>query len=217
MTSTWTCGVLRSTGAPAPHEIIKLGGSLLVMPDWPTRVAELVRDRAAIRPVLIVVGGGAIVDGLRAIDAAAPQDAALVHELAIGLMGTTARLVADALAAPLLTEQAEASVAVLDVPRWLARDGRLAGLPVGWDVTSDSIAASIAAVMHADLLLVKRVPPPDSAAADQLESLARSGWIDGHVPTVARDLAGIAWAAPTSVPKPAVGRPDVERGDTGGR
>lgn len=217
MTSTWTCGVLRSTGAPAPHEIIKLGGSLLVMPDWPTRVAELVRDRAAIRPVLIVVGGGAIVDGLRAIDAAAPQDAALVHELAIGLMGTTARLVADALAAPLVTDQAEASAAVLDVPRWLSCDDRLRGLPVGWNVTSDSIAASIAAATHADLLLAKRVPPPDSAAADQLESLAHCGWIDGGFQLAAARLTRIAWAAPTSVPKPAVGRPDVERGDTGGR
>ena len=217
MTSTWTYGVLRSTGAPAPHEIIKLGGSLLVMPDWPTRVAELVRDRAAIRPVLIVVGGGAIVDGLRAIDAAAPQDAALVHELAIGLMGTTARLVADAIAAPLVTDQAEASAAVLDVPRWLSCDGRLRGLPVGWNVTSDSIAASIAAVMHADLLLVKRVPPPDSTHAERLESLVRSGWIDGGFSLAAAGLARITWAAPTSVPEPSVCRTAVDRGDAGRR
>ena len=66
MRSTWTCGVLRSTGAPSPREVIKLGGSLLMLPDWPTHVAELVRERAAERPVLLVVGGGAIVDGLRA-------------------------------------------------------------------------------------------------------------------------------------------------------
>jgi 5-(aminomethyl)-3-furanmethanol phosphate kinase len=217
MTSTWTCGVLRSTGAPAPHEIIKLGGSLLMMPDWPTRVAELVRDRAAIRPVLIVVGGGAIVDGLRAIDAAAPQDAALVHGLAIELMGTTARLVADAIATPLVTDQAEASAAVLDVPRWLSCDGRLRGLPVGWNVTSDSIAACIAADMHADLLLVKRVPPPDSTHTERLESLVRSSWIDGGFPLAAAGLTRIAWAAPTSVPKPGVGRTAVERGDAGRR
>jgi aspartokinase-like uncharacterized kinase len=209
--------VLRSTGAPAPHEIIKLGGSLLVMPDWPTRVAELVRDRAAIRPVLIVVGGGAIVDGLRAIDAAAPQDAALVHELAIGLMGTTARLVADAIAAPLVTDQAEASAAVLDVPRWLSCDGRLRGLPVGWNVTSDSIAASIAAATHADLLLVKRVPPPDSTHAERLESLVRSGWIDGGFSLAAAGLTRITWAAPTSVPEPSVCRTAVDRGDAGRR
>jgi aspartokinase-like uncharacterized kinase len=217
MTSTWTYGVLRSTGAPAPHEIIKLGGSLLVMPDWPTRVAELVRDRAAIRPVLLVVGGGAIVDGLRAIDAAAPQDAALVHELAIGLMGTTARLVADAIAAPLVTDQAEASAAVLDVPRWLSCDGRLRGLPVGWNVTSDSIAASIAAATHADLLLVKRVPPPDSTHAERLESLVRSGWIDGGFSLAAAGLTRITWAAPTSVPEPSVCRTAVDRGDAGRR
>jgi hypothetical protein len=52
--------MLRSTGVPSPREVIKLGGSLLMLPDWPMHVAELVRERAAERPVLLVVGGGAI-------------------------------------------------------------------------------------------------------------------------------------------------------------
>lgn len=215
MRSTWTCGMLRSTGAPSPREVIKLGGSLLLLPDWPTHVAELVRERAAERPVLLVVGGGAIVDGLRTIDAAARQDARLIHHLAIELMGTTARLVADAIAVPLVMEPARASAAVLDTPRWLACEGRLAQLPVGWEVTSDSIAAHVAAVVKADLLLAKRVPPPDSTHAERLESLVQSGWIDGGFPLAAAGLTQIAWAAPTSVPEPGVGRTAVERGDAG--
>ena len=185
------------------------------MPDWPTHVATLVQERAAERPVLLVVGGGAIVDGLRTIDAAARQDARLIHHVAIDLMGTTARLVADAIAVPLVMEPARASAAVLDTPRWLACDERLARLPVGWDVTSDSIAAHVAAVTGADLLLAKRVPPPDSTGGDRFEALARCGWIDGGFPLTATGLARIAWAAPTSVPEPGVGRAAVERSDAG--
>jgi aspartokinase-like uncharacterized kinase len=195
--------MLRSTGAPSRREVVKLGGSLLMLPDWPTHVAELVRERAAERPVLLVVGGGTIVDGLRTIDAAARQDPRLIHHLAIELTGTTARLVAEAIALPLVMEPARASAAVL------------ARLPIGWEVTSDSIAASIAADMHADLLLVKRVPPPDSTHAERLESLVRSGWIDGGFPLAAAGLTRIAWAAPTSVPEPSVCRTAVERGDAG--
>ena len=217
MTSTWKHGMLRSTGAPSQREVIKLGGSLLTLPDWPAHVAELVRERAADRPVLLVVGGGAIVDGLRTIDAAARQDPRLIHHLAIELTGTTARLVAEAIALPLVMEPARASAAVLDTPRWLACEGRLARLPIGWEVTSDSIAASIAAVMHADLLLVKRVPPPDSTHAERLESLVRSGWIDGGFSLAAAGLTRITWAAPTSVPEPSVCRTAVDRGDAGRR
>ena len=217
MRCTWTCGMLRSTGTPSPREVIKLGGSLLAMPNWPTHMAALVQERATQRPVLLVVGGGAIVDGLRTIDAAARQDPRRIHHLAIELMGTTARLVAEAIAVPLVMEPALESAAVLDAARWLACDERLARLPVGWNVTSDSIAAHVAAVTGADLLLAKRVPPPDSAGVDRLEALARCGWIDGGFPLAAAGLARIAWAAPTSVPEPDVGRAAVERGDAGSR
>jgi hypothetical protein len=217
MTARWAFGGLRSTGTPSSHEVIKLGGSLLTMPDWPTHVAGLVQERAAVRPVLLVVGGGAIVDGLRTIDTAARQDARLIHHLAIELMGTTARLVADAIAVPLVMEHARVSAAVLDAARWLAHDDRLARVPVGWDVTSDSIAAHVAAVTGADLLLAKRVPPPESAGVDRLEALAQRGWVDGGFPLAAAGLTRIAWAAPTSVPEPGVGRTAVERGNAGRR
>lgn len=217
MTSRWTYGWLRAAGTAAPHEVIKLGGSLLAMPDWPISVSELVQTRASARPVLLVVGGGAIVDGLRTIDAAAPQDARLIHHLAIDLMGTTARLVAAAIAVPLVTEHVGTSVAVLDATNWLASNDRLARLSIGWDVTSDSIAACVAAVTGADLLLAKRVPPPDSAGVDRLAALAECGWVDGGFPVTAAGLTRIAWTAPTSVPEPGVGGAAVERGDAGGR
>lgn len=218
MTSAWIHGELRCTGMPSGLEVVKLGGSLLGMHDWPARVAELVRERGRCRALLVVVGGGAIVDGLREIDAAAPQDAALTHALAIDLMGTTAKLVAAVLALPLIAEPAPVAAGVLDVPRWLAAHdsnahGHAARLPVGWQVTSDSIAARVAATAGGDLLLVKSVPPPACTEALSLASLTSSGWVDSHFAEAAAMVARIAWAAPRSVPIPGVRGP---AGDGGG-
>ncbi|MFM8378332.1 MAG: hypothetical protein ACKOB1_03295 [Planctomycetia bacterium] len=211
----WTFGSLRTATSEGPSEVVKVGGSLLSLPGWPDLVAGLVHGRSSRRRVLIVMGGGAIVDGLRAIDGLAPQPAETMHFLAIDLLGTTARLVARSLALPLVGEPGAAPVAVLDVPQWLGAAGRHARLPVGWHVTSDSIAALVAAEAGADLLLAKRVPPPPTDASP-LAALARGGWVDGHFPTAAAQVARITWAAPESVPIPGVGRTLGEGGDAGG-
>jgi len=67
-------------------------------------------------------------------------------------------------------------------------------------VTSDSLAAVVAATVAGDLLLVKSIPPPLSqgaAAALSLESLAALGWVDGWFPEAAARVARIGWAAPS--------------------
>lgn len=208
MTGPWTTGVLRATRPGGQSEIVKLGGSVLTLPGWPELVGRLLGGRG--RRVLVVVGGGAIVDGLRAIDRAAPLPEALTHDLAIALLASTARLVAGALGLPLTEGDAE-SPAVLDVPGWLAARDLAHRLPIGWQTTSDSIAAAVAAETAADLLLVKRRPPPREAASGDLAAAARSGWIDEQFPIAAASLGRIAWAAPASVPVPGVGGPALQR------
>ncbi|NDC63937.1 MAG: hypothetical protein EBZ59_08160 [Planctomycetia bacterium] len=215
-TGGWFVGNLRTAAVAAPREIIKMGGSLLSVSNWPDLAAEIVRVRSGRKKVLVVVGGGAIVDGLRTIDAAAPQRADTTHFLAIDLLGATARLVARVVGLPLVVEPGDAPAAVLDVPPWLAAAARRSRLPAGWHVTSDSIAALVAAEARGDLLLAKRVPPPPSAGGDRIAELARSGWVDEHFPTAAAGLRHIAWAAPRSVPVPVVGGPLGEGGDAGG-
>lgn len=220
-TDRWIVGDLRAASAAAPHEVVKVGGSLLSVPSWPDLVAELLRVRARHRKVIVVVGGGTIVEGLRTIDAAAPQRADAIHFLAIDLLATTARLVAQALGLPLIVEPCDDQVAVLDAPLWLSatdRHGaeRQARLPVGWHVTSDSIAALVATDTGCDLLLAKRTAPPLSGDEDRLTELARKGWVDDHFPTAATGLARIAWAAPASVPIPGFGGTLGEGGDAGG-
>lgn len=194
MSHTWRRGILRGADpSDAALLVVKLGGSLLTRPRWARDVATLLADVAP-RSVL-VVGGGPLVDGLRAIDRAAPQPADLVHRLAIDCMGLTARLAASALGLPLVvdTRAVEARAAVLDAPAWLGRDGRLDRLPIGWQATSDSIAALAATELGAGLVLLKSVPPPHGA---ELGRLAATGWVDDWFPHAAAPLTHVAWAAP---------------------
>lgn len=199
----WSRGTLRPCagrlddggGTPPRRLVVKVGGSLLSRPGWPDRLSSLV---AALddRVCRIVVGGGGVVDGLRAIDRAAPQPPALMHALAIDGMRLTARLVSAAVGLPLVARVGEpAARAVLDVPAWLDGGGA-SRLPVGWHVTSDSIAARVAAESAAGLLLVKSVPPPlCPGGPNLLAALAAAGWVDTHFPEAAAGLGEIGWAA----------------------
>jgi hypothetical protein len=196
MTGGWQRGVLVAgpETSPTGSLVLKIGGSLLTLPDWPARINDLVDD---VRPragrVIIVVGGGPIVDGLRAIDAAAPQAAELMHRLAIEALQLSASLVGAALGLPLARAPGTWAACVLDTNAWLADAGGHRDLPVGWEVTSDSIAAVVAAAHDGRLMLAKRVPPPGGLT--DLAALAQAGWIDEHFPNAACGLKAIAWAA----------------------
>jgi len=191
MSGAWREGVLRTdAGGHARGGVLKFGGSLLTRPGWEVELVALARRVDA--PVTVVVGGGGIVDGLRAIDAASPLPAEVTHRLAIDSLALTARLAADATGLPRTTEPGTDSVAILDVPAWLAVAARWHALPVGWHVTSDSIAAFVAASCGACLVLAKSVPPP---AADIIAAAA-AGWVDPHFPRAAEAVRAIRWTAP---------------------
>jgi aspartokinase-like uncharacterized kinase len=194
MSDRWLHGILRggAMDRSAGPLVVKVGGSLLARPRWAELIAELLAGTP--RRCTVVVGGGPVVDGLRAIDAAAPQAAEAMHWRAIEALGITARIVAEALSLPLV-DAPQATRGVLDVPVWLRRD---VTLPAGWHVTSDSIAAVVAAAAAAGLLLAKSVPPPVGG----VPAVAAGGWVDAHFPVVAARLDHIAWAAPIS-PMPA--------------
>jgi hypothetical protein len=197
MTTVWLRGVLRSTtGAAVPQTVVKFGGSLLVRPTWRDELRSLVAE--CVGPTTIVIGGGPLVDGLRAIDAASPCPVEVMHRLAIDAMGITARLAAEAASLKLAAEPADAAGAViLDAAAWLSEAGRYDDLPVGWHVTSDSIAAAVATACGAMLLLAKSVPPPESRVS--LALLTQAGWVDDHFPIAAADLERIEWAVPKGI------------------
>jgi aspartokinase-like uncharacterized kinase len=198
MTAVWMRGVIRATTDTAiPRTVIKFGGSLLVRPAWRDELRSLVADSNG--PTTIVIGGGPLADGLRAIDAASPYSAEVMHRAAIDAMGITARLAAEAASLKLAAEPAcDERPVVLDAAAWLSLAGRYDDLPVGWHVTSDSIAAAVATACGAALVLAKSVPPPECTGS--LASLAREGWVDDHFPIAAADLERIEWAVPSIIP-----------------
>ncbi len=191
MTARWLHGTIRkqATARPPLRCVVKIGGSLLRHSDWPGAIATLVADQAS---PLVVVGGGPVVDGLRLIDTFSPRPPALMHRLAIDAMTLTARIVADCLGLPLVREGA-APYGVLDVAAWL--EAADVELPVGWHVTSDSIAAAVARRTESGLLLAKSARPPDPAG--DLQALAAAGWVDSWFPSAAAGLTEISWAAST--------------------
>jgi aspartokinase-like uncharacterized kinase len=73
-------------------------------------------------------------------------------------------------------------------------------LPVGWEVTSDSIAARLAELLDARLTLLKSIPPPEFLEQSQdlrhWRALAEAGWIDRFFPDLAENLHKIRLICP---------------------
>lgn len=94
--------------------VLKLGGSLLLLPDWPRRLTTWLELHPA--PLnLLLVGGGQIVDAVRELDAQHKLPTAFSHWLCIDLLSATARIAGQLLPGfPLLTTSAELQQVVGD-------------------------------------------------------------------------------------------------------
>jgi uridylate kinase len=209
MNDEWWQGWLRGGPGDPTHAargakvrgplVAKFGGSLLARPGWPRALRSFVASAPTGR-MIVVVGGGGIVDGVRAMDQASSLPAASAHWLAIDALGLTARIVAESLGLPLVdTPTAVEHPMVLDTPGWLRQAGRADRLPVGWHVTSDSLAALVATELRGTLVLLKSVPPPLPGPYDgppEMDELASAGWVDGGFPRAAAAIKHIGWAAP---------------------
>ncbi|MDX1962327.1 MAG: hypothetical protein SFX18_04195 [Pirellulales bacterium] len=72
--------------APLRGRVIKLGGSLLTLPDWPERLHTWLTRQTPL-PAVLIVGGGDLADLLRAEHARHPDySQELMHALAIACM-----------------------------------------------------------------------------------------------------------------------------------
>lgn len=171
--------------------VVKLGGSLLSLPNVWGCLQEWLQRQAAARTVLIV-GGGALVDTLRHYDEVHSLDPEVVHWLALDAMAITAKIAASSLPGATITADwtqvkslPPATISVLDVCKLMNDDHASPGppLPRAWEVTSDSIAARVAQVLKAEeLVLLKSAVP---AGAADCEGLAECGYVDPWFPNVA--------------------------------
>lgn len=174
--------------------VVKLGGSLLgsvALRDWCGVIA-----RAA--PVVVVPGGGVFADAVRGAQAAAGFDDVAAHDMALMAMAQFGRALC-ALGGFACADTMDALTCegvVVWSPWPMLRDAP--GISPSWDVTSDSLAAWLAAELCAPrLLLVKsRAPGAGTAAA-----LAEDALVDLAFPAFLRRYRGITHVAgPNPVP-----------------
>jgi len=216
--------VRASLDAPCDHypsafnmRVVKLGGSLLIWPDWPAAFRRWLAMQPERRTVLIA-GGGCAADAVRDWDRAHHLHPADAHWLAIDAMCLTAKLAARLLPGAALTDD----WCVLDLPRspelnvgvprlggspsataktptpLLIFDPRLflqqieptAGgtpLPHSWDATSDSIAARVAELLGSKELVLLKSCFPAAEIAT-LEQAANVDYVDRCFPQFAANL-----------------------------
>jgi len=174
------------------RRVIKLGGSLLDCQDLGARFQGWLSLQLPAAN-LVVAGGGDLAEAIRGIDRLQQLGDAAAHRLCIRAMSLTADLAARVLGAALLAGWPldahvlagdDARPWVVDVSQFIAQDQRQSHdpLPETWQVTSDSIAARLAATLRADELVLLKSSLPDCAT---LEELAAVGYVDGFFPYAA--------------------------------
>lgn len=180
----------------APLTVIKLGGSLLEAGRAKRWLAHWAHAQRA--PVVVVPGGGVFADAVRSAQPLLGFDDAAAHAMAVLAMAQTAQVFRSWCPAWALGHD-------VDALRQLAAQGRpalwcptvLPGTAVGWHVTSDSLAAWLAAQLGAQrLVLVKSVVAPAGSGPAQWRA---AGWVDEafteHAARFAGDMSLIPWDA----------------------
>ncbi|MBN1851324.1 MAG: hypothetical protein JW829_01320 [Pirellulales bacterium] len=203
-----------------PGRILKVGGSLLDLPDLPERLQAWLARQGPARNVL-VAGGGPLVDTLRKMNGMRPIADEISHWLAIDLMDVAARVLAAWMPGiPLisrifstteatsrcLTERPGGPCAlhiawqsldaqtVILAPGIMLRDVEPNSpgvkLPKSWAVTSDSIAARLAVLMGFPELVLFKSV---TAPSDRRDDAAWSqlGYVDRFFPRIAKSISTV--------------------------
>jgi aspartokinase-like uncharacterized kinase len=182
-----------------PRRLIKLGGSLLDWPDWPWRFEAWLADQPAAQN-LVLTGGGSLADAIREVDSIYPLPTVAAHWLCIRAMSIhagqlAARWPAAKFCKSLRTlDEAPSAVGLVVLDPWpILRDEEPhypgQPLPISWDVTSDSIAARLAAMAKAgELVLLKSAPVEEGESPAEL---SLRGYVDAFFPRAAGALGQI--------------------------
>jgi hypothetical protein len=133
---------------------------------------------------VVVVGGGSIVDALRAIDREQRLSPERSHWWAIRAMSLTAAIMAERIPEAELVDSLgrlprpwSAGLWILDVEPFMRADARGAEpLPCSWETTSDAIAARVACAVGAGELVLLKSALPETASR---EAWSAAGYVDG--------------------------------------
>ena len=180
-----------------PRRVVKLGGSLLDVPDLASRLRRWLQRQSEMC-TLLVAGGGRLADVLREADQLHRLGETASHWLCIRAMTIHAEMLAALLPeARLLASIAEwrsrpATLSILDPWIFLREEERRfpgLTLPESWHATSDSIAARISSCVDAaELVLLKSKLPQHEAT---LLDAAADGFVDPLLPQFGSGLPAI--------------------------
>lgn len=165
-----------------PTWVIKLGGSLLGSPELKHWLEVLARHGDG--RMVIVPGGGIFADAVRESQQRCGSSDATAHKMAVMAMDQYGVLMAG-LNPDLVTARSELEIAergwqhrcIVWLPsKMVSSDEKI---PTNWQVTSDSLAAWLAAKLNARHLILVKSQRPD---VDQisLERLIKDGMVDQH-------------------------------------
>lgn len=162
--------------------VVKVGGSLLDLPDFGPRLRRWLETLGP-DPVLLVPGGGPAADLIRRLDRLHRLGDEHAHWLALQTMTLNAHVLLALLPHARLIEDVERSrdrqgqLFLLDAYEFARADElRPDHLPHSWDVTSDSVAARAAVLAGArKLVLLKSVSIPKEIGRAEA---GRRGYVD---------------------------------------
>lgn len=170
--------------------VVKLGGSLLGTPELQEWLSLLARQSDG--RIVIVPGGGVYADTVRDQQQAGGYDDAAAHQMALLAMEQYG-LVLKSLQPALATAASELEIAERSWQHraivWMPSHMVLAeeGIPMNWDVTSDSLAAWLAAKIGADRLVLVKHHDVDEQPVP-VERLIKEGILDAAFATFAANL-----------------------------
>jgi aspartokinase-like uncharacterized kinase len=170
--------------------VAKVGGSLYDLPDLAARLRRFL-DARGDPDWLLVPGGGAAADAVRALDRAHRLGDERAHWLALRACSLNAHFLHLLLPRTRVVSEPRGhrGPGVLDPLAFAAADeGRPGCLPHRWDATSDSVAARVAIVASARLVLLKSITVPPAMT---WEDAAAAGHVDAVLPRLVRE-AGLA-------------------------
>ena len=174
--------------------VVKIGGSLLNLPDLSTRLSSWLNSQGPM-PTVWIVGGGKAVDAIRENVCESLADQESMHWAAIKIMSSNVKSIRQfqfpdwilvnelkvlkrTLRETSIKESHQGSNILFDCSNWLRSNSCL---PRTWDVTSDSIAVALAGEIEAcEVVLLKSV---EVEQGKTIASLVDCGVVDAYFET----------------------------------
>jgi aspartokinase-like uncharacterized kinase len=170
--------------------VVKIGGSLYDMPDLAGRLRAVLTPLQRQR-VILFPGGGAMADGVRALDHGQNLGEEAAHWLALRALTVNAFFLQALLPEfPVAFWPAVPDRVILDPYSYaLADETRPDHLPHTWEVTSDSLAVRAAHLLGAEkLLLLKSVSIKNGLSWTEA---ARAGFVDAYFTEALKQASGL--------------------------